>query len=131
MPLGNNGEYLEMSLTDISPLETIVEEVKQDRQQDISEDDQKNNNMLQEGSETKLEKNEAAQIQTLKDLVPLVTDMKKISGNIAESYVFGLRERIIKNNVPNWMKKDLKAMAEKTGLSLNLEEALEWFKKLC
>jgi hypothetical protein len=134
MPLGNNGEYIEMSLkADMEAMEK-VEELKPNNEQpelpenspkDAASDGQDSAPVTPQESVTK-------QAQTIAELVPIIMQIKNISEGTAVSYLESLKKRVNSNSpISSFLKQDIERMAKANGLNLNAEQALEWFKKLC
>jgi hypothetical protein len=134
MPLGNNGEYIEMSLN--AELEAMekVEELKPNNEQpelpesspkDAASDGQDSAPVVPQESVTK-------QAQTIAELVPIIMQIKNISEGTAVNYLESLKKRVDSNSpISSFLKQDIERIAKANGLSLNAEQALEWFKKLC
>jgi hypothetical protein len=74
---------------------------------------------------------ETRQIQKAAELVPVIMELHNLKEGAAVGYLESLRDSARKGNVLKFTKEGIAKIAEKAGLKLDVDKALEWFKQLC
>jgi hypothetical protein len=133
MPLGNNGEYIEMSLRKhMDAMEVVEEETStEDTPNELPAEAQKDAAISPEEGPIKPAVSETRQIQKAAELVPIIMELHDLKEGAAVGYLESLRDRARKGNVSKFTKEGIAKIAEKAGLKLDVDKALEWFKQLC
>lgn len=132
LPLGNNGEYVEMSLdTDLSALE-IVEEISENNDPTELQDSAQKDTAISEDTSAPVPVTSVTeQAKSITDIVKYLIDARGLSEKVAVDYVTELHRKAQEGTVSKFSKKDIQRIARDNGLNLDVDRALEWFKRLC
>lgn len=133
MPLGNNGEYVEMSMTaDMKAME-IVEELRVNNEQPELPASSPKDAATEAMDSTPVTPKESAtqQAKNVTELVPIVMKLHNLNEGTAVSYLETLKNKALNGTISKFSKEDIQRIAKENGLNLDVEKALDWFKKLC
>lgn len=132
LPLGNNGEYVEMSLdTDLTALE-IVEEISENNDPTELQDSAQKDTAISEDTSAPVPVTSVTeQAKSITDIVKYLIDARGLSEKVAVDYVTELHRKAQKGTVSKFSKQDIQRIARDNGLNLDVDRALEWFKRLC
>ena len=124
-PLGNNGEYLEMSTSEIkTPLSDITKTTEDNSASDLKAESPQESNAEDTSKGQVITKTE--KVKNLSAFADLVMDYVP---NISKEEAL-LRSKNIKNR-ERIFGKFLQSVFEKQGLNLSIDEAINEFKKYC
>lgn len=131
MPLGNNGEYIEMSLEDnMKAMETTVTtKDRQDAQEFPALSPAEKS--ATDAEKTVIPMSEAKQAQNITDVVTLISKQNGLNREQAKAHFEALKERVNSNRVDKYLKSYLVRVFQQAGVTLTQENALKEFKKFC
>ena len=131
-PLGNGGEYVEMSKqNNQKALSETVNKPQETKDSELNTTDPVDA-LEQSDATQELKPSVEKQAQDIKDLLPVVMKVKDITNpRTAEKYLTLAKEMVNNESVPHWVTEDIQAIASELGLKLNTESAVDWFKKIC
>lgn len=132
MPLGNNGEYVEMSLEeDMSALENVEELRQNNEQPELPSNAQKDAAISDDSSAPVPVMSVTEQAKSITDIVKYMITSRGLNEKVAVDYVATLHKKAQDGTISKFSKQDIQRIAKDNGLNLDVDAALEWFKKLC
>lgn len=132
MPLGNNGEYVEMSLEeDMSALENVEELRQNNEQPELPSNAQKDAATSDDSSAPVPAMSVTEQAKSITDIVKYMITSRGLNEKVAVDYVATLHKKAQDGTISKFSKQDIQRIAKDNGLNLDVDTALEWFKKLC
>lgn len=132
MPLGNNGEYMEMSLNENMAALEEVNELKQNNEQPELPNNAPKDTVLSDSSSTTAPSSSTTQqAKSITDVVKYMITSRNLSENVAVDYVATLHKKAQDGTISKFSKQDIQRIAKDNGLNLDVDAALEWFKNLC
>lgn len=139
MPLGNNGEYVEMYLDDSSnrALETVEDTNDREEQDELPEVSQKDMADNQDSDPVTPQVPVEQQAKNITNVAEAVMEMWHTDEKTAQNFIEAKKKEL--NEVDEGKRKalikstpqTLQRIAAQMGYSFNEEQAVEWFKKLC
>ena len=132
MPLGNNGEYMEMSLDENMTALEEVNELKQNNEQpELPNNAPKDATLSDDSSAPTPTTSTTQQAKSITDVVKYMITSRNLSEKVAVEYVATLHKKALDDTISKFSKQDIQRIAKDNGLNLDIDAALEWFKKLC
>lgn len=131
-PLGNNGEYLEMSISEIkTPLSDTTETTNDVDTSNIQEkaSDLSTVSTQEESAEEDSNSQVLTKTDEVKNLSALADLIMKQNPNLDKDAAMSKIENIKEN--PRMFAKFLQNVFKQKGLDLNIDEAINEFKKYC
>ena len=126
-PLGNNGEYLEISLDEIST--PLVETLKTSEDNEVSDLDTKSAEETSAEEKTQPTKSESQEIERFEGFVDMI---QKQAPKYSREDAVDKANDIIKGRGPRFYRKFLQTLFKnQKGLELNEEEAIKEIDKYC
>ena len=132
MPLGNNGEYIEMSLEENMKALEEVDELKQnDEQPELPDNAPKDAAVSDDSSAPAPIVSITEQAKSITDIVKYMITSRNLSEKVAVDYMATLHKKAQDGTISKFSKQDIQRIAKDNGLNLDVDAALEWFKNLC